>query len=61
MTIIKCRFCGTIAEIPEEGRKLKKLRKGPPMPCKGDNSKLAPSHMEAVYSWDDHFQVLEHN
>lgn len=59
MTRIKCRFCGTEGFIPETGRALEKLRKGPPMACKGDNMKLKPPHMEAVYSWNEHFEVLE--
>jgi hypothetical protein len=59
MTRIKCRFCGIIQKIPQTGRKLAKIRKGPATPCKGDPMKLAPGHLENVWSWDEHYEVLD--
>lgn len=59
MTKVKCRFCGTTQTIPEKGRALKALRKGPPLPCQGNTNELAPAHLENAYSWDEHYEILD--
>lgn len=63
MTTIKCRFCGTTTDIPESGRALQRLRKGPATPCPGNPMKLAPSHLESTclkdWGWDEHYEVLD--
>tara|TARA_B100001778_G_scaffold331587_1_gene336234 strand:+ start:2024 stop:2209 length:186 start_codon:yes stop_codon:yes gene_type:complete len=61
MTRIKCRFCGVISEIEETGQSLKRLRKGPAKPCKGNKDILSPGHLEIVETWDEHYEVLEHD
>tara|TARA_B100001564_G_scaffold314178_1_gene288128 strand:+ start:1596 stop:1784 length:189 start_codon:yes stop_codon:yes gene_type:complete len=59
MTKVKCRFCGTIHTIDVKGAALKRLRKGPPTPCQGNTAKLAPRHLENVFSWDEHYEILD--
>lgn len=61
MTLIKCRFCGIISEIRETGKSLNRLKKGPAMPCKGNKDTLSPGHLEIVETWDEHYEVLEHD
>jgi hypothetical protein len=59
MTTVKCKFCGTIQTIPEKGLALKRVRAGPPLPCQGNTTKLAPGHLENVFSWDEHYEILD--